>query len=273
MSKKKVKKLLERLNKKIDHVKSSEEFKEYLMFFSKFHDYSYQNILLIKMQQPDASLVAGYKQWQKKFNRHVKKGEKGLMILAPYKYSKQVTISEKDRIEGEIIEKEVEIEKEFINFRPVYVFDISQTEGEPVPRWQIEVEDTRKDLLNPLLNYTIKRGIEVEFRRIRDCLKGYSKGDKVVINDKLNDTEKVAVLAHEVAHEDLHYDCDDRKLTEEIVELEAEAVSFLVSEYFNIDNPSERYLALYKKSYDLGESFKRINRVSRNIINGILELI
>src|SRR6056297_1379391 len=158
MSKKKVKKLLERLNKKIDHVKSSEEFKEYLMFFSKFHDYSYQNILLIKMQQPDASLVAGYKQWQKKFNRHVKKGEKGLMILAPYKYSKQVTISEKDRIEGEIIEKEVEIEKEFINFRPVYVFDISQTEGEPVPEWKIEIKDTRKELLQPFISYTLQKG-------------------------------------------------------------------------------------------------------------------
>jgi len=71
----------------------------------------------------------------------------------------------------------------------------------------------------------------------------------------------------------LHQSNDDQGLTKEIVELEAEAVSFLVSEYFNIDNPSERYLALYKKSYNLMKSFKRINEVSQDIINGILELI
>jgi len=273
MNKQRVKELLEGLEERIERVQSSEEFKEYLQFFSSFHDYSYQNILLIKMQKPDARFVAGYKQWQKKFDRHVKKGEKGIMILAPYKFKKKVTELKKEVNEGNIVEKEVENEKEFVSFRPVYVFDISQTEGEPVPSWKIEVKDTRKDLLEPLINYTSTRGIKVEFRRLRDCLKGYSEGGKVVINSKLNDTEKVAVLGHEVAHEVLHYDCDDRKLTEEIVELEAETVSFLVSDYFNIDNPSERYLALYKKSYDLRESFKRINRVSRNIINGIMELI
>jgi len=273
MSKKKVKELLKELDERIDKIQSSKEFKEYLKFFSKFHNYSYHNILLIKMQKPDAKLVAGYKQWQKKFNRYVKKGEEGIMILAPYKYKKKVTELKKEVNEGNIVETEVEKEKEFVSFRPVYVFDISQTKGEPVPSWKIEVKDTRKDLLNPFIDYTSERGIIVEFRRLRDCLKGYSEGGKVVINDKLNDTGKVAVLAHEVAHEDLHYDCDDRKLTEEMVELEAESVSFLVSEYFNIDNPSERYLALYKKSYDLGESFKRINRVSRNIINGILKSI
>lgn len=273
MSKKRVKKLLERLNKKIDDVKSSEEFKEYLLFFSKFHDYSYQNILLIKMQKPDATYVAGYRQWQDKFNRHVKKGEKGIMILAPYKYNKKVTKIEEEKINGNIIEKEIEIEKRMINFRPVYVFDLSQTEGEAVPDWEIEVKDTRKKLLKPFVNYTRRRGINLEFKSLREGLKGYSKGGKIVINSRLSDTEKVAVISHEIAHEDLHYDRDNKKLTKEIVELEAEAVSFLVSEYFNIDNPSERYLALYKKSYDLMESFKRINRESRQIINGILEQI
>jgi hypothetical protein len=105
-------------------------------------------------------------------------------------------------------------------------------------------------------------------------LKRHSKDNEIVFNkNKYNDIQISAVLSHEIAHEELHYDCDERKLTEEIVELEAEAVSFLVSEYFKIDNPTERYLALYKKSYDLLESFKRINRVSSKIINGILELI
>ncbi len=273
MSKSKVKVLLERLNKKIDEVKSSEEFKEYLLFFSKFHNYSYQNILLIKMQKPEATYVAGYKQWQKKFNRQVKKGEKGIMILAPYKYNKKITEVKEEKINGDIIEKEIEIDKVMVNFRPVYVFDVSQTEGEVIPNWEIKVRDTKKELLKPLISYVSKRGINVGFKSLREGLKGYSKGGKIVINSRLNDTEKVVVLSHEIAHEDLHHDCDERKLTEEIVELEAEAVSFLVSEYFNIENPSERYLALYKKSYDLMESFKRIKGESRQIINGILDLI
>src|SRR6056297_2104723 len=167
MTNQKVKELLENLEERIEKVQSSQEFKEYLRFFSKFHDYSYQNILLIKMQKPSAKLVAGYKQWQKKFDRHVKKGEKGIMILAPYKFKKKVTELKKEVNEGNIVEKEVENEKEFVSFRPVYVFDISQTEGEPVPSWKIEVKDTRKDLLEPLINYTSTRGIKVEFRRLR----------------------------------------------------------------------------------------------------------
>src|SRR6056297_3702449 len=125
MSKRKVKELLEELDERIEKVQSSEEFKEYLQFFSRFHNYSYHNILLIKMQKPEARYVAGYKQWQKKFNRHVKKGEKGIMILAPYKYKKKVTELKKEVNEGNIVEKEVKKEKQFISFRPVYVFDIS----------------------------------------------------------------------------------------------------------------------------------------------------
>ena len=273
MSKKKVKELLKDLDERIDKIQSSKEFKEYLKFFSKFHDYSYRNILLIKMQRPDASLVAGYKQWQEKFNRHVKKGEEGIMILAPYKYKKKVTELKKETVEGNIIEKEVKKGKEFLSFRSVYVFDVSQTKGDAIPAWDIEIKNENKKTLKPLLNFTNKLGITVEFKPLREALKGYSKGGKIIINGKLNDTEKVVVLAHEIAHEMLHQSNDDQGLTKEIVELEAEAVSFLVSEYFNIDNPSERYLALYKKSYNLMKSFKRINEVSQDIINGILELI
>src|SRR6056297_3317887 len=90
MSKNKTKKLLEKLNNKIDTVQESAEFKNMLQFLGKFHNYSYQNSILIQLQKPDASYVAGYKQWQKKFNRHVKKGEKAISILAPFTYKKKV---------------------------------------------------------------------------------------------------------------------------------------------------------------------------------------
>ncbi|HMA60494.1 MAG TPA: ImmA/IrrE family metallo-endopeptidase [Halanaerobiales bacterium] len=192
------------------------------------------------------------------------------MILAPYKYTKEVIETEKKILEGEMVEKEVIKEKEFINFRPVYVFDISQTEGEPVPDWKIEVEDSNRKILNPLVSYAKGEDIRVEFKRLREGLKGYSEGGKIVLGERLNNTEKAVTLCHEIAHEKLHNDSrDNDKLTKEIVEMEAEAVSFLVSDYFNIDNPSGKYLALYKKSYDLMESFKRINRTSTEIIDFI----
>ncbi|PUU86271.1 MAG: hypothetical protein CI948_2886, partial [Halanaerobium sp.] len=89
MNKNKTKKLLEQLNSRIDSVRESDEFKSMLQFLGKFHNYSYQNSILIQMQKPDASYVAGYKQWQKKFNRHVKKGEKAISILAPFTYKKK----------------------------------------------------------------------------------------------------------------------------------------------------------------------------------------
>jgi len=164
MTKKKVKELLKDLDERIDKIQSSKEFKEYLKFFSKFHDYSYRNILLIKMQRPDASLVAGYKQWQEKFNRHVKKGEEGIMILAPYKYKKKVTELKKETVEGNIIEKEVKKEKEFLSFRSVYVFDVSQTKGDAIPAWDIEIKNENKKTLKPLLNFTNKLDITVEFK-------------------------------------------------------------------------------------------------------------
>src|SRR6056297_1998303 len=168
MTKKKVKELLKDLDERIDKIQSSKEFKEYLEFFSKFHDYSYRNILLIKMQKPDASLVAGYRQWQKKFNRYVKKGEKGIMILAPYKYKKKVTELKKEMVDGNVIEKEVENEKQFVSFRPVYVFDVSQTKGDVIPEWDIEIKNNNERLLKPLLNFTAKLGVTVEFKTLRE---------------------------------------------------------------------------------------------------------
>ena len=89
MAKVKTSELLKELDERIDNVQSSEEFKEVLEFFSKFHNYSYHNSILIMLQKPDATLVSGYRQWKKKFNRHVKKGEKGIAILAPFTYKKK----------------------------------------------------------------------------------------------------------------------------------------------------------------------------------------
>jgi len=270
MSKRKVKELLEELDERIEKVQSSEEFKEYLQFFSRFHDYSYRNILLIKMQKPNAKLVAGFKQWQKKFNRYVKKGEEGIMILAPYKYKKQVTELKKELVDGNVIEKEVEKEKQFVSFKPVYVFDVSQTEGEPVPALDTSIKDKNINILDSLIRMADNLNIGVEFKPLRKGLKGFSKGGDVVVDEALNNTEKAAVLVHEVAHELLHYEREDNShLTKEIMELEAETVAYIVMDRFGIEIESDKYLALYKKSYNLIDSFQRINKV----INLILQKI
>ena len=270
MSQKKVKELLEELEERIEKVQSSEEFKGYLEFFSKFHNYSYRNILLIKMQKPDARLVAGYKQWQKKFNRYVKKGEEGIMILAPYKYKKKVKELKKELVDGNIIEKEVEKEEQFVSFKPVYVFDVSQTEGEPVPSLDMNIKDDNPNILDSLIKMVNKLGIKVEFKSLREGLEGTSKRGKVVVDENLNDTKKSAVLTHEVAHELLHHKGEvNYHLTKEIMELEAETVAYIVMDRFEIEINSDGYLALYKKSYNLMESFQRINEVA----NVILEII
>lgn len=270
MSKRKVKGLLKELDERIDKIQSSKEFKEYLQFFSRFHDYSYRNILLIKMQKPDAKLVAGYKQWQKKFNRYVKKGEEGIMILAPYKYKKKVTELKKELVDGNVIEKEVEKEKSFVSFRPVYVFDVSQTKGDPVPTLDTSIKDNNINILDSLIRMADNLNIGVEFKPLRKGLKGFSKNGDVVVDESLNNTEKAAVLAHEIAHELLHYESEgNQELTQEIMELEAETVAYIVMYRFGIEINSDKYLALYKKTYALMDSFKRINDVVATILDNI----
>ena len=258
----KTKDLLKSLDEKIQKVQSSDEFKEILKTFSQFHNYSYHNSLLIKMQCPEASYVAGFKQWQKKFNRNVKKGEKGIAILAPFSYKKKVTKLENG--------KEVEKEIKETYFRPVYVFDVSQTEGEPLPEVDLSFDPTNIDILSPLIELISKEDLNFKFKSLPKRLDGYLKEDTIVIDKKANKTEQAAILIHELGHYYLHSKSEDKKLTKEIVEMEAEAVAFVVMYHFGIDIKSDKYLALYKESYSLDESLNRINKVSSKIL-GFLE--
>ncbi|MFW5961876.1 MAG: ArdC-like ssDNA-binding domain-containing protein [bacterium] len=268
MSKYKTAELLKELDKRIDKVQSSDEFKEVLEFFSKFHNYSYHNSILIMMQKPEATLVAGYKQWQKKFNRHVKKGEKGIAILAPFSYKKKISKSNNDSNLKNDDEREVI--KTY--FRPVYVFDVSQTSGKALPQLDLNLENSNSALFEPLKRYAISKGIKVQLKSLRKGLDGYSRGGEIVVNTNTNLTEKASILAHEIAHELLHFrENKDLKLTKEIIEMEAESVAFVVMNYFGIEIKSDEYLALYKKSYNLMESLKRISDISSSMIDYVLE--
>jgi len=157
-------------------------------------------------------------------------------------------------------------------FRPVYVFDVSQTEGKSLPQIDLSLENSDSTLFEPLKSYAISKGIKVKLKSLRKGLDGYSEGGKIVINRKANDTEKASILAHETAHELLHFrDSKDVKLTKEILEMEAEAVAFVVMNYFGVEIKSDKYLALYKKSYNLMESLKRISDRSSAMIDYVLK--
>jgi len=262
---KKTKELLEKLEKGIEQVRSSEEFREMLEFFSKFYNYSLNNQILIQQQRPGATHVAGYKKWQK-LGRQVQKGEKGIKILAPMTFKKTV---EEESENGEIVEKE----KKITYFRPVTVFDISQTEGDPIPSIDLSLKNNFGEILNPLLKFADKKNIKVDFKTaeedpiLTDGCHGYSSGGYIAIKTTdQNETEQASCLVHELAHELLHKD-NTEGVTKEIKELEAEAVAFIVMDHYNVELKSSKYLALYKKTYDLKESLGRISKVSKQIID------
>ncbi len=265
---KKIKDLLENLDERIDQVQSSDEFKEILLTFSQFHNYSFQNSLLIKLQKPEATFVAGYRQWQDKFNRHVKKGEKGIAIIAPFTAKKKIAEVEEVQVGNTVQEREVEREVRKTYFRPVYVFDISQTDGDPLPELDLSVEDSiDEDILAPLFELAGSESLLVEFKSLPDRLDGYIKEDLITIRNNANNTEKASILIHELAHYYLHQNINSKEgLTKEIVEMEAEAVAFVVMDHLGIKSKSDKYLALYKESYDLSKSLQRIKQVSNEII-------
>lgn len=126
----KVTQLTDKLEEGLLRLKDSEEYKKYLTCMSKFHSYSFNNSLLIMMQCPQASYVAGFNSWKNNFKRNVKKGEKGIKILAPAPIKKKVMVEKQDN-NGKVVKDEEEMVIPF--FKPVTVFDISQTEGEPIP--------------------------------------------------------------------------------------------------------------------------------------------
>lgn len=147
--KQKVKEITDKLEEGLKELFESEKYKSYLSTMSKFHSYSVNNTLLIALQKPDATLVAGFKAWQTNFNRHVNKGEKGIRILAPAPYKIKEERDKLDPVTGEVmLDKDgmpqiEEVEIKIPAFRAVSVFDVSQTDGEPIP--ELEAKGTISD--------------------------------------------------------------------------------------------------------------------------------
>lgn len=248
---------LETLASETDAVKKSEFFRKYLDVMSKFWKYSYHNQLLIYFTMPNARKVAGFRKWQE-LNRIVKKGSKAIKILAPYR--KKVTESNSGREEEE--------EKVITLFFPVNVFDISQTEGEPLPEIDIAVKgDNYKEFLEKLVRLCEEEHIKVSFKNLGiNGLYGYSSGGKIAITNTETINTQVNTIIHEIAHEFLH---KDKGISgRQAKEIQAEGTAYVVTRHFGMENKSYNYLALYHADYKkIMDNFKAVAEASKKIID------
>jgi N-terminal domain of anti-restriction factor ArdC len=237
----------------------SETLMRFLDFQARFHDYSFRNCLLIAIQKPDATHVAGFRRWRY-LGRFVKKGEKGIMILAP--------IVRKRSAQDESDEEET---RAVCGFRAVYVFDVSQTEGEEPPEFS-RIDGDPGDKLKRLADIVADRGIELHYEATLGGADGLSQGGKITLREGMSPAEEFGVLVHELAHELLHRTERRQETTRKVRELEAEAVAFVVSRAAGLDGirHSVDYIQLYSGDKELlVASLDHIQRVSADIIGAL----
>ncbi len=242
-----------------------ETIEKYLASAAQFHRYSFRNVMLIHEQFPEATVVAGFHAWKKR-NRWVKKGATGIAIFVPMMAGRNANKTED--ADGDV---QAEDDKKRIaaNFRISYVFDISQTEGEPLVDLA-PIVGSPGESLDALLEVYRKLEIKVVFTQLPHSVQGYSLGGEVRVQDDLDDSHAFRVLLHELAHEMMHKDIPfsnrDRKA---LVETEAEAVACVVSQAFGIDHfeRSADYIALHQgDSQQLTQSLARIHETASKVI-------
>lgn len=250
------------LGRMTSEAKESHEVVGYLKFMSQFHRYSFYNCLSIWFHCPEASQVAGYVTWRK-LGRYVKKGEKGIPILAPCPIKKRV--ESEDGQEQEVVVQTL--------FKVVYVFDVSQTEGDPLPEAPITSSGDGKGLLPIVEQLAKEKNIDIEYRTLKGSHHGTSFGGRIEIDNRLDEAGKVAVVIHELAHEELHATEKGKELSRQEREIEAESVSFVVCSHFGIETTSPNYLALWKATPDkINEVFNRVHTVAASMIESIEEI-
>jgi antirestriction protein ArdC len=239
----------------------SESLKRFLDCMGRFYNYSWHNCMLIAFQMPDASYVAGFRRWLE-MGRHVRKGEKGIGILAPLAYRKQ-------QEDGPGQESDTVIR----GFKVVHVFDVSQTEGEDLPQFA-GIQGDADELLPPLEGLIHQSGIKLRDENLPLGTKGASLKGEILIADWLSPAERFAVLAHELAHEWMHGDDDRKGMAKTVLETEAEAVAYVVCRAFGFDcsTRSSDYIQLYQgDAMTLAESLQRIQRTAARIIESLGE--
>lgn len=239
----------------------SKTLRTYLSTMAKFHRYSWHNCILIWTQRETATQVAGYGKW-KLMGRQVRKGEHGILILVP--------IFER-RPKAEDVDKKAS--QEVVAFTAGYVFDIEQTEGEPLPTIGRRSGDPSYHMPR-LLQFAEDQGIEVSFFDDLNGAHGRSKGGKIEVLNKLSSPEQFAVLVHELAHELLHQGEHKGLKPKSVRETEAEAVAHVVCEAVGIQNntATQDYIQLYQGDTKLlMASLADIQRASSLILREVLD--
>lgn len=264
----------------VKDVYSSDKFKNYLSCLSKFHNYSLNNTLLILYQNPNATHVAGYNAWKYNFNRQVNKGEKGLVILAPFP-TKETRMVDKLDENGKIVldsnGHRVQEEKEFdkLCFKTTTVFDISQTTGDPLPELISDLKGSNKESLAMIETIKSASKIPIEFKNksedsnLANGAKGYYSPttDQIVVNKGLEDIHTAKTLIHEYAHSILHKQTDKDQSQREI---EAESLAFVICDHFGLD--TSEYSFGYIASYANNDP-KELNEILNNIQSTVHEMI
>lgn len=247
---------------------NSEALTAYLSTMSRFHNYSFGNVMAIAMQRPDAVRVAGFHTW-KALGRNVKKGEKAIRILAPLIGKGKSESSEAECPDGA---QENTVKPHVYGFRGVCVFDISQTEGKDLPIFS-RVSGDAGDMKAKLEAFALKSGIAVEYVEDLGGAEGVSIGGMIRVLRGKPDAETVSVLSHELAHEILHKQADRREPgAKNRRELEAEAVAFIVGQAIGLEvgTASADYIRLYDGNPEtLSGSLEAISRAASLILEGV----
>lgn len=287
-----LKELTDQLEAGVREVFTSDRYLAYLKTMSKFHRYSFGNVLLIAMQCPSASCVAGFHAWKKNFGRTVKKGERGIRILAPCPYTRMVETEKIDPYSkrpvldasGAPVKETVLVHKQA--FRPVTVFDISQTEGKELPTLGV------RELTGDVAQYdriiaAVTALAPVPVRYDAAILQGASKGcyshleQCIYIRPDMSQTQTLKTLIHETAHSMLHATTvENGEITETVKkdrhtrEVEAESIAYVVCRHFGIDTAeySFGYIAGWSKGRELPElrsALESIRSTAAGLIDGI----
>ena len=266
-----------------------EKYQAYLRTMSHFHHYSVNNQMLIFSQCPHATLVAGYQKWQNQFSRHVLRGEKGISILAPTPYKIKVEKEKLDPVtklplldaDGNTITEEKEVQIPM--FRPVKVFDVSQTDSKPLPE---RVQSPVAELTGNVEHYeafmeALRRisPVPIEMKPLSNDLDGFFSPSKqsITLRDGMSEVQTVCAAVHEIAHSKLHdyaKQPNSQPKDSSTEEIEAESIAYTVCAYFGIETSANSfgYVATWSKDKDLKafkDSLGTIRKTSSELISGV----
>ena len=276
-----LKELTEQLEQSIRSFMSGETYRNFLSKMSRFHSYSLNNQLLIAMQRPDATLCASYSAWKKQ-GRQVKKGEAGIKIICPAPYKAQVLEdiidpkTEKPEHMEDGSTRQAVVEKIIPFYKIGYTFDVSQTEGEPLPeltkKLEGDLDNTQKDLKDALLQIC---PVPVHFKPIPGNANGYYNlmQKEIVIDSTLSEKHALKTLIHEMAHAKLHdNDIPDAPQDSSTREIQAESIAYVVCHYFGLDTSDFTfgYISGWssgKDTLELKNSLETIRSTSNDIIS------